>query len=239
MGYLFILIYLTIILVVIEINTLLFTFTGLKKHIARFQVISMLTGTGFTTGESELIIDHPIRRRLGAFLILFGAFSLAVIISAISSILSDEFFTMKIGYVAGVLVFFLFVLKVGKVKNRLSDLFERELETNFDIQDLTIKDVFLTEENDYLVEVPLHSTSSMIGGKLIEKLNSEEDINILLIKRGEIIIRKGRLNTELQAGDFILMFGDKEVIRSMFKAELKEHEAEAKGEIDRRNNIQS
>lgn len=239
MGFVFILIYLTIILVVIEINTVLFTFTGLKKHIARFQVISMLTGTGFTTGESELIIDHPIRRRIGAFLILFGAFSLAVIISAISSILSDEFHTMKIGYVAGVLVLFLFVLKIGKVKNRLTVFFEHELESNFELQDLTIKDVFLKEKNDYLVEVPLHSSSTMIGGELIEKLNSKEDINILLIKRGEIIIRKERLNTELQAGDFILMFGDKEVIRSMFKAELKEHEAETKGEIDRRNNIQS
>ena len=239
MGFVFILIYLTIILVVIEINTVLFTFTGLKKHIARFQVISMLTGTGFTTGESELIIDHPIRRRLGAFLILFGAFSLAVIISAISSILSDEFHTMKIGYVAGVLVLFLFVLKVGKVKNRLTVFFEHELESNFELQDLTIKDVFLKEKNDYLVEVPLHSSSTMIGEELIEKLNSEEDINILLIKRGEIIIRKERLNTELQAGDFILMFGDKEVIRNMFKTELNEHEAETKGEIDRRNNIQS
>ena len=100
---------------------------------------------------------------------------------------------------------------------------------------MTIKDVFLTEENDYLVEVPLHSSSTMIGGKLIEKLNSEEDINVLSIKRGEIVIRKKRLNTELQAGDFILMFGDKEVIRRIFKAELKEHEEEIKNEIDRRN----
>lgn len=65
MGYVFIFVYITIILVVIEINTVLFTFAGLKKNFARFQVISMHTGTGFTTGESELIIDHPIRRRLG------------------------------------------------------------------------------------------------------------------------------------------------------------------------------
>ncbi|MFJ7824865.1 TrkA C-terminal domain-containing protein [Psychrobacillus sp. NPDC096623] len=237
MGYLFIFIYLTIILVVIEIITILFTFTGLKKPIARFQVISMLTGTGFTTGESELIIDHPIRRNLGAFLILFGAFSLAVIISAISSILSDEFFTMKIGYAAGILVLCLFVLKMNKVKNRLSDLFKRELEKNFDLQDLTIKEVFLTEENDYLVEIPLHSSSKMIGEELGEKLNSVEDINVLLIKRGEIIIRKKRLNTKLQEGDFILMFGDKEGIRSMFTEELKKHEMEMKREIDRMNNI--
>ena len=235
MGYVFVIVYLTIILIVIEINTILFTFTGLKKNIARFQVISMLTGTGFTTGESELIIDHPIRRRLGAFLILFGAFSLAVIISAISSILSDEFFTMKIGYVAGTLVLFLFVLKVRKVKNKLTVLFEHELERNFDLQDMTIKDVFFTEENDSIVEVPLHGSSTMIGGKLIEKLNSEEDINVLSIKRGEIIIRKKRLNTELQAGDFILMLGDKEVIKRIFKAELKEHEVGVKNEIDRRN----
>ncbi|MCM3570515.1 hypothetical protein [Neobacillus mesonae] len=44
----------------------------------------MMTATVFTTGESELILGHPIRRRLAAFSILFGVFSLAVIISSIS-----------------------------------------------------------------------------------------------------------------------------------------------------------
>ncbi|MED3655205.1 hypothetical protein [Heyndrickxia sporothermodurans] len=112
MGIFFILIYLTIVMVVIEINVVLFTLTGLDNNISRFQVISMLTGTGFTTSESELIIEHPLRRKLGAFLILFGAFSLAVIISVVSSILSDNFRTKEISYLAVVLIIIFYILKI-------------------------------------------------------------------------------------------------------------------------------
>ena len=86
----FIALYAVIIALVIEIGVILFHMTGLEKEIARYQVISMLTGTRFTMQESALIIDHPIRRRISSGLILFGYFSLAVIISSIATILSND-----------------------------------------------------------------------------------------------------------------------------------------------------
>lgn len=59
MGFLFILIYFIFIVIVLEISAELFMISGLKKEIARFQAVSMLTATGFTTKESELILRHP------------------------------------------------------------------------------------------------------------------------------------------------------------------------------------
>src|SRR3954471_8406420 len=100
MNLLFLSIYLVIIIAVIEIYVVLFRLTGLKLEVSRFQVISLMTGTGFTTGESELILGHPIRRKLATFLILFGAFSLAVIISTISNFLSDDLRLNHIIYIA-------------------------------------------------------------------------------------------------------------------------------------------
>ena len=38
--------------------------TGLEKHKARFQAISAFSGTGFTTKEAELIVNHPVRRKI-------------------------------------------------------------------------------------------------------------------------------------------------------------------------------
>jgi hypothetical protein len=130
MGILFILVYIVIVLTVIEINVILFTFTGLDKNISRFQVISMLTGTGFTTGESELIIEHPLRRKLGAFLILFGAFSLAVIISAITNILSNRFRTLEIGYIAIGLIIIVMILKIRSLQNFFTEKMRKDLEKN-------------------------------------------------------------------------------------------------------------
>ncbi|MCO0598298.1 hypothetical protein NGI46_12605 [Peribacillus butanolivorans] len=88
MNVVFMVLYFLIIGLVIEISVTLLKLTGLKNTVARFQVISMLTGTGFTTDESKSIIDHPVRIKLSMFLILFGAFSLAVIISSISTLRS-------------------------------------------------------------------------------------------------------------------------------------------------------
>ena len=51
-------------LIVTRIATVALIQTGLSRETARFQARSALTGTGFTTTESETIVNHPVRRRL-------------------------------------------------------------------------------------------------------------------------------------------------------------------------------
>jgi len=217
MGILFIFIYLFIVFTVIEINTSIFVATGLDKKIAKFQVISMLTGTGFTTGESELIIDHPVRRRLGAFLILFGAFSLAVIISAISQLLSDNFFTMEIGYFAGGLVVLLLILKVPSIQNFMSEKMKSELKENYELADLPIRDVLLMEDDDEVREVSILEDSAFSGKTFDEIIAREDDLMLLFIKRGDINIRNKSYDTKLEPGDRLVLYGNNPLIDEKFK----------------------
>ena len=68
-AYLALLLFSMIILlywVMTELFTFFFRLTGLPDERARFQVISLLTGTGFTTRESEFILASRKRRRLSA-----------------------------------------------------------------------------------------------------------------------------------------------------------------------------
>ena len=58
--------------------------TGLSKESARFQSRSAFTGAGFTTNESESVVNHPVRRRILMLLILLGS---AGVISVISSLI--------------------------------------------------------------------------------------------------------------------------------------------------------
>ena len=85
MNAIFFAVYLFILILIIEISTVFLEATGLRKEVARFQAISLLTGTGFTTSESELVINHPIRRKIASFLIVFGTVSFAVILSYVIS----------------------------------------------------------------------------------------------------------------------------------------------------------
>lgn len=58
--------------------------TGLSAEIARFQAHSAFFGVGFTTREAELVVNHPVRRRIVRDLIVAGNLG---IFSAMASIL--------------------------------------------------------------------------------------------------------------------------------------------------------
>jgi hypothetical protein len=213
----FIFVYLFIVFTVIEINTAIFSATGLERQVARFQVISMLTGTGFTTGESELIIDHPVRRRLGAFLILFGAFSLAVIISAITQLLTDTFYAMEIAYIAGFLLVVLLIIRTPYVKKLLEGKLKSELEEHYELTDLPIKDVLLMDDDDDVREVSIEEDSPLAGKTFDELIDKEDDIMLLFIKRGDINVRNKAYHTELEPGDRLILYGNNPVIDRKFK----------------------
>lgn len=59
-------------LVIVEIFTVLFRLTGLREDKARFQAISLMTNSGYTSKESELIMNSSIRKNLATLMMLFG-----------------------------------------------------------------------------------------------------------------------------------------------------------------------
>ena len=63
---------LTFSLVVTRIAAVALVHTGLGLEAARFQARSAFTGVGFTTDESESLVNHPVRRRIVMGLMLVG-----------------------------------------------------------------------------------------------------------------------------------------------------------------------
>lgn len=237
MGFLFTLLYFAIIAIVIEINVLLFTLTGLKKEIARFQVISMFTATGFTTGESELILEHPIRRRLSTFLILFGVFSLAVIISSISNILSEEFRSIELGIIILVLITLYLILTIPKLQNFMKKSFENHLEKKYNLADLPLRDVMYFDEEDVVIELPIHKDSSVIGKLLKDVIKQDDDLVVLFIKRGDVTLRRDSYTTEIQEGDMIFLYGHQTSLQKRFNKEMKDLKLKKEKENFRRSNV--
>jgi len=70
-------------IIITRIATIALTYTGLARESARFQARSAFTGVGFTTSESENLVNHPVRRRILMLLMLFGN---AGIVTAIASV---------------------------------------------------------------------------------------------------------------------------------------------------------
>lgn len=57
--------------------------TGIPRYIARLQAMSALSGTGFTTTESELIVQTPERRKILMILIITGSIGLASVVATL------------------------------------------------------------------------------------------------------------------------------------------------------------
>ena len=75
--------------VITELFTILFRFTGLPDERARFQVISLLTGCGYTTRESEMFLSNRRRRRLARITMLFGyVFNITIVSAFVNVFLS-------------------------------------------------------------------------------------------------------------------------------------------------------
>ena len=128
-----ILAFIVIYVVVIQIYSVLFRITGLTKEKAHFQAISLLTNSGFTTSESEIITSDRFRRRIAIAAMINGyAFSVIIVSLIINVILSlkedlqDQTLIVML-YAFGIFVALIIITQIPFVKR----LFERFIQFIF------------------------------------------------------------------------------------------------------------
>lgn len=216
--------------VITELFTFFFRLTGLPAERARFQVISLLTGTGFTTKESEMIIASQVRRRLARVTMLFGYVFNITIVSAFINV----FLSMKVDQVgyqfAGVLlplgtIALIFVfMRVPKIHawgdNHLHRLADRAFERKESFNAVLLLDYIGSET---IAQVTLrHIPDEYRGLSLAQtRLRAETGILVMLVEhRGEKAI-PAQANTVFEIGDKLTVFGDYRTICKAFHA--KEH----------------
>jgi hypothetical protein len=206
---------------VLEISITILTITGLDHKVARFQVVSMLTSTGFTTKESELILRHPVRRKIAVFLILFGVFSLAVFISTISNILAKSF---EIPQMIGITTFFGLIFLIFKNKTiilKMTKRFHEDLEKDFELHELPVNEILYIHDTDFFTSVNIFNHSIFANKETKEIFLPNEDINLLFVQRGVEKIRHERLQLIIQEGDILFVYGNRMTIENKFKYEIE------------------
>ena len=75
----------TLALGAVRMGTLALQRTGLSRESASFQAQSAFMGVGFTTSESETVVNHPVRRRVLRMLMWGGYSGITVTVSTIVS----------------------------------------------------------------------------------------------------------------------------------------------------------
>lgn len=220
MSWIFLILFFAIILLIIEMARLALESTGLNKEVARFQAISLLTGTGFTTSEAELVIRHPVRRKVAEVLIIFGHISFALIIAIFFNLLSQEFTYDHLFYGIVLLtsIFLLFRLRW------FQNIIIRSMRVSLN-KHATIEDIFHLTERDIVTQIKLCEKHKPLFNDLEQlDLANKYDIHILTIERLKTdglepqngFIKHPTGSTRLQNGDKLLIYGKKEKIEEVF-----------------------
>ena len=104
--------------------------TGLEKKKARFQALSAFSGTGFTTKESEAIVNHPRRRQIIRYLMITGNAGLVtVIVSATSSLATSQGYQLPINVLVLIVGVFLIykITTIRKFTRKWESFIEKKL----------------------------------------------------------------------------------------------------------------
>ena len=70
--------------IVVRISAIMLKMTGLDDRTARFQALSAFTGTGFTTRDSEHIVNNEIRRKIIMVLMVLGNAGIVSVIATLA-----------------------------------------------------------------------------------------------------------------------------------------------------------
>ena len=209
--------------IIIEVFAILCRINGMTVDKSKFQVISILTGTGFTTSESESMLLTKRRRKLTQYMMLFSYIFNIVIVSTIvnlfmstSSTNADE---IKLGILLTTINIFLifFVRKSQTFRNFLDRQIVKIAHSKMMRKGNYIS-VYDNYGNKVIAEIELRKLREDIKNRTIEELElkSKYNIQVLVIKRGEQIIDKIEANTVLQEKDVIVVFGKMKNIKSIF-----------------------
>ncbi len=213
-------------ILIVEIFTILFRLTGLTYDKAQFQVISMLTNSGFTTGDSEAITSSRIRRRIAKFTIIFGYLFTVIIMSSVVNIflsLSNSEIrdmwasALIVAGLSALLIFFYRSKHVKKFVDKKIQKWGKKLMFGKNTNPIILLDVF---GDNVMAEISLEEMPKNLENVMLKDSNLKEvhRIQLILIKRDEKV--KSILKGEdlMMKNDIIVVFGELNNIKKLFNS---------------------
>lgn len=206
--------------IIIEIFSSIFSIEGVQIDKSKFQVISILAGTGFTTNESELMLSTKRRRKLTQILILFSyLFNITIVSTIINLFISTSNVTAEELIIGVILtltnIILLIILNKATRVRKFFDMIIRNIEIKRMEKRKNPMSIYDRYGDKVIAEVVLIKMNNKLKNTNVMKINKEYGIQILVIKRGEEIISNLNEKINLKEGDVLLVFGAEKLIRKV------------------------
>lgn len=204
---------LSLALLVTRVAAVALALTGVSEEIARFQARSAFTGAGYTTNESESIVNHPVRRHIISWLMLMGNLGMAGVVASVIATFTtgnegDTDWTLRILLLlTGILVLSM-ITRSAFLDRWISKLIEHSLIkwTNLDIRDYVS---LLHLGKGYVVLELQVNEGDWIANKLLSesRLTSEGVLVLGIHRQGGDYIGSPDGNTNIVAEDVLTVYG--------------------------------
>lgn len=213
-------------ILVADIITIFFRLTGMTEERARFQVISLLTNSGFTTQESEAVVTVTARRRLARATMLFGyAFTVTIL-----STMVNVFMSMSKSELSTVLVMLPVVLSAVALFYLLRR--SRHIKAAFDawIESIGYRIMFGKDRNQVILveeygsmvvaHIYLHTVPKVLQDTTLADsgIMTEYNLMVMMVKSPDSDARQANGGTILQPKDTIMVLGKRKTIRDVFES---------------------
>ena len=207
----------------------LFTITGLSKEKARTQTLALLTMSGYSTKESELIVNYRLRRKIANICIVVGYVMSILITSIVLGVIVSLDFSGSKGdqYMIRILATFAISLAVlvilvllTKIK-QLRKLFYNMLKKMLFGKDIDQRNFIVFGDNSYenfYATVYLHTIPKILDGKELKNINFHATgVTILTAVMSDGSGTDKVDDIILQPGMKLDVFGSPKVIKQIFE----------------------
>lgn len=205
-------------LLVVQLGANALVLTGMSQAAARFQASSAFFGVGFTTLESEMVVDHPVRRRIVLHLIISGNIGLtSALATLIVTMMRNDpegfHFAIVLFLLIGGAVAFGLLMNAGWIKRPLDLIMKRLLKKMGVIEALDYEVLLNIKEGFSVSEIEVEGDHPFAHKALYESRPSDMGVVVLGIHRksGEFIGAPDK-NQRIEEGDVIMIYGSDDVV---------------------------
>lgn len=207
-------------LIAVRVGATALMMTGLSWDTASFQSYSAFFGVGFTTKEAEMVVNHPVRRRIIRDLILAGNIGLTSALATLVVTLMQSAETSHLLLIVGALVtgalVLLFLSRIGWLQKLLDRVIRYTLERTGMVRALDYE-LLLRIQYGYVVsEIEVLPNTYLAGRALRDSRPWDRGVVILFIKRDDEMVPglPGPADI-IQPGDVVTAYGKEQSLQAM------------------------
>ena len=207
-------------LLAVRVGATALMMTGLSWDAASFQAYSAFFGVGFTTREAELVMNHPLRRRIIRDLIFAGnvglTSALATLVVTLLQSGTGTHAVYIVGTLLGGLVLMCWLFRTGWFQRLLDHLIQRTLESAGMVKVLDYELLLRIRAGYVVSEIEVLPGTLLDGRTLRDTRPRDIGVMILAIKRsGQDLPGLPGPSHLIQAGDVLTAYGKEDGLKQL------------------------